>query len=65
MTKTPYYIEGRTGWFVAFTHSQREAHAAGVEEFGRGGVKSVRPASQEDIARYAKERGLAAEALIG
>ncbi len=51
-----YYVEGN-GWFVTTADSKRKAYSEGVSEFGRGCVRCVREATQDETDRYVSQRG--------
>lgn len=51
-----YYVEG-TGWFVVSARNKREARSVGVDEFGRGNVRFVREASQDEVEDFVSQKG--------
>ncbi len=53
----PYYADGLGGWFVIRCQTLRLARRAATEEFGRGCVKSVRRATDEDVRSYRVQHG--------
>ena len=58
-----YYVEGYAGWFLVNTNNKRNARSEGVKEFGRGQVKEVREASQDEIKYFKNVKGEISEAL--
>jgi hypothetical protein len=51
-----YYVEG-TGWFVVSTANKKRAHSIGVEEYGRGNVRCVREATQDETESFISQKG--------
>ncbi len=52
-----FYVEGYLGWFVIFARTHAAARKSGVDEYGRGLVKSVRLATLKDIDKYRNLKG--------
>ncbi len=55
--KTCYLVDGYGGWFIVATQTKKDAFSEGVKEFGRGQVKSVSKATQEDIKYFKAIKG--------
>lgn len=51
-----WYVDSWAGWFVVHC-TKREARSVGVAEFGRGGVKEVRPATVEELTYFVSLKG--------
>jgi len=63
-----YLVESYAGWFVTDATNKRIAHSEGVKEFGKGNVKSVTIATQNDIDAFIANKGedaLYSNRLIG
>lgn len=52
-----YLLHGHGGWFVVHCKTMRIARSWGVREFGRGGVRSVRQATTDDVRSYCAQSG--------
>jgi hypothetical protein len=52
-----YYVDAYSGWMIVFTNNKRKARAEGVWEFGRGQVKGVREATDEEVTYYENLKG--------
>lgn len=52
-----YFVESYSGWFVVETNTARKARSKGVEEFGRGGARSVRLATDAEVQDYVRQMG--------
>lgn len=52
-----YYVDGYGGWFVVHTVNAKRARSIGVAEYGRGGVRLVRPATVSDVGAYKRAHG--------
>lgn len=51
-----YHVDGRgIGWMVVCDRSLRRARSRGVAEFGRGGVRAVRVATEKDVDAYCQQ----------
>lgn len=57
MSRYYYYVESWSGWFVCWARLLRKARSEGVAEFGRGKVKSVRPATEGEVEHYESQKG--------
>ena len=53
-----FVAESYSRWFVVRCKTKRQARTVAVEEFGRGRVKSVREATQEDVDAYLRAKSL-------
>jgi hypothetical protein len=54
-----YYVENWGGsWYVIRANNKQEARSHGVQEFGRGSVKTVDIASEPEIKSYIAQKGL-------
>jgi hypothetical protein len=53
-----WYIETNASWYVIRTHNRTKARQHGTEEFGRGAVRNVRHATDEEVEAYAREKGI-------
>ncbi len=51
-----YLVDGHQ-WFVVHCKTMRIARSWGVREFGRGGVRSVRQATTDDLRSYCAQSG--------
>lgn len=58
-----YFVEGWGYWFVVAAKNKREAKSIGVEEWGRGMVKDVRRATQQEVDSYVTQKGKRALAI--
>ena len=47
-----YLVESDKSWFVCFCKNKRKARSEDVFEFGRGNVKNVRIAQDDEIEYY-------------
>jgi hypothetical protein len=56
-----YFVEGAGGWFVVSAANKRRARSFAVSEFGRGGVREVRVATESETESYKAQRGAVAE----
>lgn len=52
-----YYVESFSGWFVVRAKNKRAARSEGVKDFGRGNIKSVRPATQAETDYFVSLKG--------
>ena len=52
-----YLVEGYSTWFIVDTPTKREAYSEGVKDFGRGGVKKVEKATEDDIEYFKRLKG--------
>jgi hypothetical protein len=52
-----YYVEGYSMWFVVSARDKRAARSEGVMEFGRGGVKTVRLATEGEVTHFVDMKG--------
>lgn len=53
-----YYVENLRGfWFVVNAATKRKAYSIGVSEFGRGMVRYVRVAIQDEIDNFVTLNG--------
>jgi hypothetical protein len=55
-----YLVESHSGWFVVDAATKRKAKSEGIAEWGRGSVKSVKRATQDDIASFVSQKGAGA-----
>ena len=60
MKKRVYYVEGLNGWFCVTSSNAKNAKREGIEEFGRGGVKSVRLATEKEVEYFVGLKGASA-----
>ncbi len=42
-------VESYAGWIIVDTNNKRIAHKEGIQDFGRGNIKSITKATKEDI----------------
>lgn len=54
---TYFYVDSYGGWMIVSARTNREARSAGIREFGRGMVKSVKIAKAEDVQYYINLKG--------
>jgi hypothetical protein len=54
---TAYYVAAGQ-WFVVRCRNKKRARTLGVDEFGRGNVSEVRPATKEECAEYVRWKSL-------
>lgn len=47
-----YYIKSYSTWLLCEAPNKRKAKSEGVAEYGRGRVREVRPATQDEIDYY-------------
>ena len=52
-----FYVESYSGWFLVRAQTKRKAFSEGVREYGRGMVKLVRKATQEEISYFVSHKG--------
>ena len=52
-----YYVESYSGWFIVNCRNKRQAKSEGVYEFGRGAVKNIRLATNDEIEYYKSIKG--------
>ena len=52
-----YYVESSSGWFIVNCKNARQAKSEGVYEFGRGMVKNVRIATNDEIKYFKSVKG--------
>ena len=52
-----YYCEGWAGWFVVRTDNKRKARSEAGAEFGRGFVKDVREATDDETSSFVEQKG--------
>lgn len=52
-----YYVDCYSGWMVVHARNKRVARTQGVQEFGRGQVKDVRVATDEEVEYFEKVKG--------
>lgn len=57
MRLTTYYIGSWSAWFLFRTRTKRMARSEGVQEFGRGRVREVRPATLPEIKYFTALKG--------
>lgn len=55
-----YYVDSTQGWFVVECRNKRIAKSEGVFEYGRGNVKEVRVATEDEIRTFKSIKGTAA-----
>lgn len=49
---TTWYVESNAAWFLVKAKTKAIAKSEGVREFGHGFIKSVRPATDDEINYY-------------
>lgn len=54
-----FLVEAHPGWYVIQASTKRIAHSHGVLEFGRGCVRAVREATDDEVDEYKRQKGLA------
>jgi len=52
-----YFVDSSWGWFVVMAQTKIEAKHEGVMEFGRGKVRTVRLASDDEINYFKAVKG--------
>lgn len=52
-----YYVESYGSWFIVKTNRKTKAKSAGVKDFGRGNVKSVRLATDDEVNYFKSVKG--------
>lgn len=52
-----YFVETWSYWMIVSAKSKAKAKSEGIKEWGRGMVKSVRRATQNEIESYEAQKG--------
>lgn len=52
-----YYVDSFGTWFVVTARTKREARKVGTAEFGRGMVREVRQATDEEVKEFVRLKG--------
>ncbi len=59
-----WHVDGHGHWFVTAVSTKARAKSLGAAEWGRGGVKEVRPATSKEVAEYCMWKGRTEADLI-